>query len=143
MKLWVRVLMRMTALLLVATNIGYLFGALVSKPEVVIVTREVPTAMATVKAEHIAKELLTPKNYRCLMNILHKETTGINPKAKNPDSSARGIGQLLSSTYRNLGMRHSTDEKAQLIATMAYIGRKYGSGGPCAAWAFHKRHNYF
>ena len=143
MKLWVRVLMRMTALLLVATNLGYLFGATIAKTEVVIVTKEVPTAMVTVKAEDIAKELLTPKNYRCLMNILHKETTGINPKAKNPDSSARGIGQLLSSTYRNLGMRHSTDEKAQLIATMAYIGRKYGSGGPCAAWRFHKTHNYF
>lgn len=143
MKLWVRALMRMTALLLVATNIGYLFGALISKPEVVIVTKEVPVAMASVDVKDIARELLTPKNYRCLINILNKETNGMNPKAKNPDSSARGIGQLLSSTYRNLGMRHSTDEKAQLIATLAYIGRKYGAGGPCAAWRFHKTHNYF
>ena len=144
MKLWLGLIIRMSALLLIAANIGFFVSNI--KPTdttVVVVTREVPTAMESVNAEHIAKELLTPKNYRCLIQILKKETTGINPHAKNPDSSARGIGQLLTSTYKNLGMKHSTDEKAQLIATLAYIGRKYGAGGPCAAWAFHKNHNYF
>jgi hypothetical protein len=128
--------------MLIAINLGFLVSNM-QQPEVIIVTKEVPTAMKSVKAEDMAKELLTPKSYRCLMNILHKETTGINPHAKNPDSSARGIGQLLKSTYNNLGMKHSTDEKAQLIATLAYIGRKYGSGGPCAAWAFHQKHNFY
>lgn len=142
MKLWISLFSRMTLLLLIAVNLGY-FVSNTQQPELIVVTKEVPTAMKSVKAEHIAKELLTPVSYRCLMKILHKETTGINPNAKNPDSSARGIGQLLSGTYKNLGMKHSTDEKAQLIATLAYIGRKYGSGGPCAAWDFHKTHNYF
>jgi hypothetical protein len=142
MKLWISLFSRMTLLLLIAVNLGY-FVSNTQQPELIVVTKEVPTAMKSVKAKHIAKELLTPESYRCLMKILHKETTGINPNAKNPDSSARGIGQLLSGTYKNLGMKHSTDEKAQLIATLAYIGRKYGSGGPCAAWDFHKTHNYF
>ena len=144
MKLWFGLIWRMSALLLIAANIGFFVSNINPRDTtIVVVTKEVPTAMKSVNAEHIAKELLTPKNYRCLMQILHKETTGINPDAKNPDSSARGIGQLLRSTYKNLGMKHSTDEKAQLIATLAYIGRKYGAGGPCAAWAFHKTHNYF
>lgn len=144
MKLWLGLIIRMSALLLIAANIGFFVSNINPRQTtVVVVTKEVPTAMKSVKAEHIAKELLTPKNYRCLMNILHKETTGIDPHAKNPDSSARGVGQLLKSTYKNLGMKHSTDEKAQLIATLAYIGRKYGAGGPCAAWAFHKTHNYY
>lgn len=144
MKLWIGLLLRMTLLLLIATNVGYLVGSL-KEPQTIVVqaTKEVRVAMTHVRAEHIAKELLTPKNYKCLMQILHKETTGINPKAKNPNSSAIGIGQLLTSTYKNLGMKHSTDESAQLVATLAYIGRKYGAGGPCAAWAFHKRHNYY
>jgi hypothetical protein len=142
MKLWIGLISRMTLLMLMAVNLGF-FVSNMQQPELIVVTKEVPTAMKSVNAEHIAKELLTSENYRCLMKILHKETTGINPNAKNPDSSARGIGQLLSGTYKNLGMKHSTDEKAQLIATLAYIGRKYGSGGPCAAWAFHKTHNYF
>ena len=144
MKVWVRLALRMTVLLLVATNIGYLVASLQSPQTIVVTsTKEVRVAMTHVRAEHIAKELLTPKNHRCLMQILHKETTGINPKAKNPHSSAIGIGQLLRSTYKNLGMKHSTDESAQLVATLAYIGRKYGAGGPCAAWRFHKMHNYY
>ena len=141
MKLWISLASRMTLLLLIALNLGF-FVSNINQP-LIVVTKEVPTAMESVNAEHIAKELLTPKNYRCLIQILNKETTGINPKAKNPDSSARGIGQLLSGTYKTLGMKHSNDEKAQLIATLAYIGRKYGAGGPCAAWAFHKTHNYY
>ena len=144
MKLWIGLMLRMTLLLLIATNVGYLLGSL-KEPQTIVVqsTKEVRVALTDARAEHIARELLTPKNYKCLINILHKETTGINPKAKNPGSSARGIGQLLTSTYKNLGMKHSTDENAQLVATLAYIGRKYGAGGPCAAWAFHQKHNYF
>jgi SLT domain-containing protein len=62
---------------------------------------------------------------------------------KNPTSSASGVGQLLDSTYRNLGMTRSKSEVAQTVAALAYIGRKYGSGGPCAAWQHFKQKKWY
>lgn len=130
-----------TAFLLITTVSSVFTATHVADGIVVYKTREV--AMKSVDVKAIARELLTKKSYRCLMQILNSETNGLNPKAKNPDSSARGIGQLLTSSYRNLGMKHSSDPKAQLIAVLAHIGRKYGSGGPCAAWRFHKLNHYY
>ena len=95
-----------------------------------------------VKPKQIARELLTKKDFRCLTKLLGKESAW-NPKAKNPTSSAKGIGQLLDSTYRNLGMKHSNAGVPQLVATLAYIGRKYGSGGVCAAWNHFQRKNWY
>lgn len=92
------------------------------------------------EARYLAFQLLTAKQFRCLDYVLTKESHW-NPKAKNPTSSARGIGQLLDQTYTNIGMKHSTEPKAQLIATLAYISRWYGSAGPCGAkdhWLKHK-----
>lgn len=131
---------RLTFLLLMATVIAYLVPRI--NPEPVIVTKEVPVAMKTVDAKALAKELLTKQSYACLTKLLGKESAW-DPAAKNPMSSARGIGQLLESTYDNLGMKHSSNEKAQLIATLAYIGRKYGNGGPCAAWDFFSKRGYY
>ena len=95
-----------------------------------------------VKPKQIARELLTKKQYRCLTKLLGKESAW-RADAKNPTSSAKGIGQLLDSTYRNLGMKHSQAGVPQLVATLAYIGRKYGSGGPCAAWSHFQRKNWY
>ena len=95
-----------------------------------------------VRPKQIARELLTKKDFRCLTKLLGKESAW-NPKAKNPKSSAKGVGQLLDSTYRNLGMRHSEAGVPQLVATLAYIGRKYGSGGTCAAWRHFQRHSWY
>ena len=86
-------------------------------------------------------ELLDAKSAKCLKNILMVESH-MNPKAKNPTSSAKGVGQLLDSTYRNIGLRHSADPLAQVIATIAYISRHYG-GGTCSAWRFHQKHNWY
>lgn len=139
---YIQVAARVSLLLFIGATFGIFITNLANEPQVIVVSTVKESVMKSVSADAIARELLTPKSYKCLQAIIHKESRG-NPAAKNPESSARGIGQLLTSTYRNLGMKHSTDEKAQLIAVMAYIGRKYGSGGPCAAWAFHKSHNYF
>jgi hypothetical protein len=137
-----QVIARVTLILFVGATFGIFITNVVNEPQIIVVSTVKESAMKAVNADAIARELLTPKSYKCLQVIIHKESRG-NPTAKNSQSSARGIGQLLSSTYRNLGMKHSTDEKAQLIALLAYVGRKYGSGGPCAALAFHKKHNYF
>jgi len=87
-------------------------------------------------------ELMTPKKAACLKWILVKESH-TNPKAHNPHSTAKGVGQLLDSTYANLGLKHSADPLAQVIATIAYISRHYGSEGSCSAKAFWIRHSYY
>jgi hypothetical protein len=96
-------------------------------PELVIY-KERPILMQ-VDHKELARELLT------------KESAWKNKK--NPTSSAEGVGQLLDSTYRNLGMTRSKSEVAQTVAALAYIGRKYGSGGPCAAWQHFKQKRWY
>lgn len=86
------------------------------------------------EARYLAFQLLTSEQFACLDFVLTKESHW-NPKAKNPKSSAKGIGQLLDSTYKNIGMKHSSDPRAQMIATLAYISRWYGAAGPCGAKA--------
>ncbi len=88
-------------------------------------------------AKAVARELLTPQQYKCFTQLIGKESAW-NPKAKNPTSSASGVGQLLQGTYRNLGMRHSDEAVPQMVASLAYIGRKYGAAGPCGAWKHWK-----
>jgi hypothetical protein len=89
-----------------------------------------------------AKLLLTKKNYACLNKLLSKESAW-RSSAKNPKSSAKGIGQLLDSTYQSIGMKHVHKADAQLIAVLAYISRHYGSGGPCAAWRHFQKNNWY
>lgn len=123
---------------LVATVVAL---ALSPKPAVPA-TLEKRTPLQQVSAKAVAQELLTPKQYTCFTKLMGKESAW-NPKAKNPTSSARGVGQLLNSTYRNLGMKHSNKAVPQVVAALAYIGRKYGSSGPCGAWAHFKKHNWY
>ena len=93
-------------------------------------------------AKAVARELLTAQQYKCFAQLIGKESAW-NPKAQNPTSSAAGVGQLLSGTYKNLGMKHSSEAVPQMVASLAYIGRKYGSGGPCAAWTHWKAKKWY
>lgn len=99
-----------------------------------VIYKERP-ALLQVDPKEFARELLTKKQFTCFTKLVGKESAW-NSTAKNPKSSAKGIGQLLDGTYKNLGMKHSDAAVVQTIATLAYIGRRYGSGGPCAAWVF-------
>jgi len=105
-----------------------------------IVYKERPPLMQ-VNAKQVARELLTVKDFKCFTKLMGKESAWKDKK--NPTSSASGVGQLLDSTYKNLGMKRSDSTVAQTVAALAYIGRKYGAGGPCAAWAFWKTHSYY
>lgn len=105
-----------------------------------IVYKERPPLMQ-VDAKQVARELLTAKDFKCFTKLMGKESAWKDKK--NPTSSASGVGQLLDSTYRNLGMKRSDSTVAQTVAALAYIGRKYGAGGPCAAWTFWKAHSYY
>lgn len=104
-----------------------------------IVYKERPI-LQQVDAKKLAKKLLTKKEYSCLAKLLGKESAW-NAEAKNPNSSARGIGQLLDATYRNLGMKHTEASVPQLVATLAYIHRRHLT--PCKAWSHFKEKNYY
>lgn len=94
-----------------------------------------------VNPKEVARELLTTKQFKCFSFIMGKESAWQDKD--NPTSSASGVGQLLDGTYRNLGMKRSDSTVAQTIAALAYIGRKYGAGGPCAAKAFWLKNSYY
>jgi hypothetical protein len=123
-------------LLLVITSNG------ISKPAPIQVIRVSDAVNFTEqqKIDVFINELLNAKSAKCLRNILMVESH-MNPKAKNPTSSAVGVGQLLASTYKNIGLQHSADPLAQVIATIAYISRHYGN--TCDAWAFEHKNNWY
>jgi hypothetical protein len=100
------------------------------------------TLLAQIDGKELARELLTTKQYRCFSSLIGKESAWKNT-ARNSKSSAQGVGQLLDGTYRNLGMKHSQVEAAQVVASLAYIGRKYGSSGPCGAWKHWQKNNWY
>ena len=107
---------------------------------------DVQTAITLSEKDRIGlfiDELLTAKQGTCLKSILMKESN-MRSKAQSKSSSAKGVGQLLDSTYKNLGLKHSADPLAQVIATIAYVSRHYGGTNAfCNAWAFHQKHNYY
>jgi hypothetical protein len=94
-----------------------------------------------VNAKEVARELLTTEQFKCFSFVMGKESAWQDKD--NPTSTASGVGQLLDGTYRNLGMKRSKSTVAQTIAALAYIGRKYGAGGPCAAKAFWLKNSYY
>ena len=104
-----------------------------------VVYKERPL-LKQVDAKKLAKVLLTKQEYSCLAKLLGKESAW-KASAKNPTSSAKGIGQLLDATYRNLGMKHSQASVPQLVATLAYIHRRHVTA--CNAWQFFKAKNYY
>jgi hypothetical protein len=93
-----------------------------------------------VDAKAVAKELLNKKQYGCLTKLIGKES-GWRSEAKNPRSTASGIGQLLDQTYKNLGMQKSDAGVAQLVATLSYIHRRHYT--PCGAWDHFKSKGWY
>ena len=121
-------------------------SALVAQGKVthrVVQVKEVVLLTDPQRINLLIDELLTPKSARCFRQIL-KHESHFNPKAKNPTSTAKGVGQLLDTTYANLGMKHSSDGMAQTVAALAYIGRHYGGkNATCSAWTHWQRNQWF
>lgn len=108
-----------------------------------VVKVEVPVVLnSPEKVALFVNEMMEKRQAQCLLWIYYQESR-LNPKAKNPHSSAKGIGQLLDSTYKNIGLKHSSDPIAQVVASIAYISERYGSGGACSAKAFWQRNSYY
>ena len=93
-----------------------------------------------VNAKAVAKELLTKEQYSCLTKLIGKESAWV-PSAKNPTSSASGIGQMLDSTYEGLGMKKQKAGVTQLVATLAYISRRHVN--PCNAWKHFQEKGWY
>jgi Transglycosylase SLT domain len=111
--------------------IAVLILQLTSPTPAVPVTYEPRPPLMQVNAKEVARELLTKEQYSCLTKLIGKES-GWRPEAQNPTSSASGIGQMLSSTYKGLGMKKTDAGVSQLVATLAYISRRHIH--PCNAW---------
>ena len=88
-------------------------------------------------------ELLTPKSAKCFRAIINAESH-FNPNAQNPYSSASGVGQLLDSTYKILGLRKTSDPLGQVVASLAHISRRFGGANSvCNAWQSERtQHSY-
>ena len=121
----------------------YLQSHLQPVKTVKVVKVEVPVVLnSPEKVALFVNEMMEKRQAQCLLWIFYQESR-LNPKAKNPHSSAKGIGQLLDSTYKNIGLKHSADPIAQVVASIAYISERYGSGGACSAKAFWQKHFYY
>ena len=123
----------------VAVSLAIVLDAIQAEPATPIPVQQ---SLMQADAKDVARELLTKEQFKCFRLLISKESAW-NEKAKNPTSSAAGLGQLLSGTYKNLGMKHSTEAVPQLVAALAYIGRKYGSAGPCGAWRHFQKENWY
>ena len=128
--------------ILVATFI-LIFSSPRVESSTTIVEKQYITVTDSERINLFINELLTPKSAKCFRAILNHESH-MNPLAKNPYSSASGVGQLLNSTYQNLGMRKTNDPLGQVVATLSYISRHYGGvNSTCTAWHFwQKNFNY-
>jgi hypothetical protein len=126
----------------VSVGTSLLVQAIMAQPAVpeVVIYKDRPHLMQ-VNPKEVARELLTAHQFRCFNSLMSKESAWQDKD--NPTSTASGVGQLLDGTYRNLGMKRSKSTVAQTIAALAYIGRKYGSSGPCGAWEHFKRNNFY
>jgi hypothetical protein len=120
--------------------IAVLLAQLTTPQPAIPVTYEPRPPLMQVNAKEVAKELLNKEQYKCLTKLLGKESAW-RAEAQNPKSSASGIGQLLDSTYKNLGMNKSKAGVAQLLATLSYIHRRHIN--PCNAWEHFLKNGYY
>ena len=120
--------------------LGFGFTAGIQEVGAHTITKEVVVSQSAIlftdeqRINFFVSELLTPHQAACFKKILIHESH-MNALARNPRSTATGVGQLLKSTYRNLGFKTTVrDAIAQTVAALAYISERYGSAGPCGAW---------
>jgi hypothetical protein len=76
------------------------------------------------------------EQYPCLFELWTKESNW-RPKAKNKESTAMGIPQLLRGTWDNIGLKPTWDGYKQVSAGLKYLDHRYGKKGVCRAYAHH------
>jgi len=82
-------------------------------------------------------------DFESFLGVVNREHGYETPSrhAKNPRSSAYGIGQFLDSTWRSVGVRKTDDALWQTYAMCRYIKGRYGSTKN--ALHFWKAHRYY
>lgn len=85
-------------------------------------------------AQEKVKETFGDGQWEAFDKLITKES-GWNVKAKNPHSTAFGLGQFLASTQKNYGIEGCTDPEKQLLATIQYVKDRYNN--PFGAWNYH------
>jgi len=78
------------------------------------------------------------EQWSCLYELWTRESNW-RPKAKNKQSSAMGIPQLLDSTWENIGLKPTWNGRKQIDAGLVYLEHRYGKSGNniCRAYAHH------
>lgn len=90
--------------------------------------------------ESYAQQMVSDQEYEALFELIMLESSW-RPDAKNPKSSAYGLGQLLDQTWDLVGIEKSSNFKVQLIATHKYVMERYGSWQK--ALEFRKANGYY
>ena len=90
--------------------------------------------------ESYAQQMVSDQEYEALFELIMLESSW-RPDAKNPKSSAYGLGQLLDQTWDLVGIEKSSNFKIQLIATHKYVMDRYGSWQK--ALEFKKANGYY
>jgi cell wall-associated NlpC family hydrolase len=72
-------------------------------------------------------------------NQLEMHEAGWNNTARNPSSTAYGIGQFLNSTWGSTPK--TSDPRVQITAMLNYIKSRYGD--PNKAWQFWQQHHWY
>ena len=76
------------------------------------------------------------EQYPCLYELWTRESNW-RPKAKNKESTAMGIPQLLKGTWNNIGLKPTWNGYKQVSAGLKYLDHRYGKKGVCRAYAHH------
>lgn len=90
--------------------------------------------------ESYAKSMVSEQEFEALFELIMLESNW-KPDAKNPKSSAYGLGQLIDQTWNDIGIEKSSNFKIQLVATHKYVMERYGSW--VKALEFRKRNGYY
>lgn len=72
--------------------------------------------------------------------LIEKESNWL-PYAKNPQSSAYGLGQLLDSTWGTVGCIKTNNPQEQIDCTIKYVKARYKT--PQRAIQFHNLNNWY
>lgn len=90
--------------------------------------------------KQMARDLFDDRSYKCFLALTHVESR-LNPLAINPTSGAQGIGQLLPSTMKSLGLKETKSANVQLLGLIAYASRRHSS--ICSAWKYWQKNSHY
>jgi hypothetical protein len=92
------------------------------------------------RVSRVRQNKVSATQFPCLDALWTKES-GWQATARNPDSTAYGIPQLLDSTWAATGIAITSNGYRQVDVGLAYISAAYGT--PCSAWAHSQATNWY